>query len=185
MNALNQFEIEILDFIQSVFKCPFFDFLMPILTRFADSGIGWIVVALVLLCFKKTRKTGAAMAVALVLGLVVGNIILKNVFARIRPYNVNSAVQLLVEKLSDYSFPSGHTRCSFECATAIFLGNKKAGFAAFVFAALIAFSRLYLYVHYPTDVLAGILLGIANGFLAVYIVKKATEYFQNKSKNKD
>lgn len=184
MNALNQFEIRILDWIQQGLKCDFLDFFMPIITRFADSGMGWIVLALVLLCFKKTRKTGVSMAVALIFGLVVGNLVLKNVFARIRPYNVNTDVLLLIERLSDFSFPSGHTRCSFECATVIFANSKRWGAATYVFASLVAFSRLYLYVHYPTDILGGIALGIVSGIISVFIVKKADEYFQNRKLKK-
>ena len=69
----------------------------------------------------------------------------------------------------DYSFPSGHTQASFAAATALFTGNKKAGICAYVLAALIAFSRLYLYVHFPTDVLAGVVIGICCGLLSAYV----------------
>ena len=125
--------------------------------------------------FKKTRKMGLTMGIALLLGFLTGNVFLKNVVARIRPYDLNESVTLLVSRLSDYSIPSGHTLASFEAATAMTLYNKRLGIPALVLATLIALSRLYLYVHYPTDVLAGAALGITFAFLAFFIVKKAEE----------
>lgn len=169
---MNEFEIKILDFIQEHLRCGFLDNIMVLLTRLADDGIVWIVLAISLLCFKQTRKMGITLSLALVLGLVIGNIGLKNLFARVRPYDVNPSVNLLIEKLSDFSFPSGHTRCCFESGMAMFLCDKRFGKVAFVLGGLIGFSRMYLYVHYPTDVLAGALLGLLNGFIAFIIVDK-------------
>ena len=110
------------------------------------------------------------MGVALLCGLIVGNLTLKPLIGRIRPYDLNPGVSLLIDKLHDFSFPSGHTLSSFEGATVLLIRDKRFGIPAMILAAIIALSRLYLYVHYPTDVLAGAVLGITFGILAVSIV---------------
>ena len=180
---MNDFEINILNFIQDTFACPFLDKVMPIITIFGDKGIFWIAVALILIIIKKTRKTGVMMGTALLLGLIIGNVILKNAIARTRPYDVNTAMQaeLLVKALSDFSFPSGHTLASFEAATVLLIRDKRFGIPALVLAVLIALSRLYLYVHYPTDVLAGALLGAFIGIFACYLVDKIYKRFEKKA----
>ena len=181
MNALNQFELGILDWIQSVFQCPFLDVFSPLITKFGDGGIFWIAIAVLLLFFKKTRKTGLMMGSALLMGLLVGNLFLKPVVARIRPYDLNTGVTLLVERLHDFSFPSGHTLASFESATVLMLRDKRMGIPAMVLAVLVALSRLYLYVHYPTDVLAGIVLGVLFAFLSVKLVNWLWVKFSKKN----
>lgn len=172
---MNSFEIGILDFIRETFSTRFLDVFFSTITRFADHGIGWIIVAILLIAFKKTRKMGISMGLALLIGYITGNMFLKNVIGRVRPYDFAGNVDLLVDRLSDFSFPSGHTLCSFEGAFAVFIRNKKWGIAAIVFAFLIALSRLYLYVHYPSDVLVGALMGIAIAYLASFIVDKAAK----------
>lgn len=176
MDALNQFEIGILDFIRENFSCKFLDCFFISITKLSDKGIFWIILAIVLLCFRKTRKTGICLGAALLLGEILGNQILKKIFQRPRPYNVNPDITLVINKLSSFSFPSGHSRCAVECSIAIFANNKKWGIAAIVVAVLTCLSRMYLYVHYPTDVLGGAALGAIDGLLAVFIVKKASEY---------
>ena len=182
---MNEFELKILDFIQNTFKCEFLDMLMPIITRLANSGIFWIALAVLFLLIKRTRKTGLSMAVALILGFIIGNIVLKNVVGRIRPYDVNTDFALLIHTLKDYSFPSGHTLCSFEGAVCIFIRNKKWGVAALVLASLIAFSRLYLYVHYPTDVLAGIILGTLFALAGTFFADKFFEKIENRKQKRN
>lgn len=177
MDALNQFEIGILDFIRDTFSCKFLDYFFVGITRLSDKGIFWIILAIVLLCFKKTRKTGICLGAVLLIGEILGNQILKKIFERPRPYTVNPSVELVIEKLSSFSFPSGHSRCAVECAIAIYANNKKWGIAAIVLAVLTCLSRMYLYVHYPTDVLAGAALGIIDGLFAIFIIKKVGEYF--------
>ncbi len=178
---MNQFELSILDRIQNIFGCKFLDAVMPIITMFGDGGIFWIAIAVILLFFKKTRKTGITMGLSLLLGFLVGNIFLKNVVARIRPYDLNTDFSLLIDKLHDFSFPSGHTLASFEASVSIFLHNKKFGIPALVLAFLIAFSRLYLYVHYPTDVLASIILGTGFAILSFFIINKIYEKYNKKT----
>ena len=163
-------EIGILNWIQTLHN-PVGDVFFPFITKFGDAGIFWIVVAIVLLVIPKTRKTGAIMAAAFLVDVILCNGLLKNLVARVRPFDVNPSVHLLVAKPHDYSFPSGHTALSFAAVTALYLaGEKKVWKPALVLAVLIAISRLYLYMHYPTDVLGGIVIGILCGYLGYKIV---------------
>lgn len=165
-------ELSILDWFQTL-HTPFLDKIMVFITRLGDAGIIWIVLSIVLLLIPKTRKSGVVMVAALVVDVILCNIVLKNLVARTRPYDVNTGVHLLVAKLHDYSFPSGHTAASFASVTALYLaGEKKLWKFALVLACLIAISRLYLYVHYPTDVLGGILFGVISGYLGYRKVLK-------------
>ena len=185
--ALN-FDLPILDWIAANLWNPVLDALMPIVTKLGDAGIFWIACAVVMLIIPKTRKTGMAMALALIMGLLLCNVTLKPLIARIRPYDLQlekfqRVIPLLIEAEHDFSFPSGHTIASFEASVALLLGNKKLGIPAVILAAVIAFSRLYLYVHYPTDVLASVVLGIGLAFLATFLVNKAYACWQAKQKN--
>lgn len=164
-------DFQILDFIQAHMRCRFLDMAMPLITKLGDVGIIWIVLALGLLLFPKTRKVGAAVSAGLVLEALCCNILLKPVVARIRPYEVNLAVQLLIEKPVDFSFPSGHTAAAFATTSALFFSKSRLWIPALVLSVLLAFSRLYLYVHYPTDVLAGALLGILAGWIGSVMIR--------------
>lgn len=178
---MNNFEIGILDFIQKVFKNPFFDFVLPYITRLADDLKYFIALAVVFMIFKKTRKIGLTLLLSLFIGYFVGNLFIKNAVARIRPYDVNTLADVIIHKPSSYSFPSGHSLMAAELATSVFIFNKKLlGWAAIVFAAAIAFSRLYLYVHYPTDVLGGAALGVLIAFLSSLIVKAVYKRIEGK-----
>ena len=164
-------EIKILDMIQNLHTTVGDHFFIGI-TKLGDAGIFWIILTLLFLIIPKMRKTGIIMAAALIMDLLICNVAVKNLAARTRPYEVNTSVQLLVAKLHDYSFPSGHTAASFASVTALYLaGEKKLWKPALVLACLIAASRLYLYVHYPTDVLGGMIFGILAGFAGYWIVK--------------
>ena len=179
------FDLPILDWIAANLQCGFLDFLMPIITLLGDAGIFWIAVSLVLLCIPKYRKAGLGMTIALLIGLVVCNITLKPLVGRMRPYDYQytyfgKSVALLVATPHDYSFPSGHTIASFEAAVALTLRHKKLGAAALVLAVLIAFSRLYLYVHYPTDVLASVVLGTAIAFLGCFLAENLYGFLAKK-----
>lgn len=165
-------EIQILDWIQGL-RTPAGDIFMPVITSLGNAGIIWILLAALLLIIPKTRKTGAVLAIALVLDVVLCNGIIKNLAARMRPYDRNPVVELLIHKPIDYSFPSGHTVASFAAVSALyFAGEKHMWKPVLVLAVLIAFSRLYLYVHYPTDVIGGAVLGILCGYLADKIAGK-------------
>lgn len=129
----------------------------------------WVILGIILLFFRKTRATGAAILLSFIGVYIFGQLVLKNLFSRPRPCHIDQAFSLLVSRPSSSSFPSTHSACSFAAATSIFLNNRKTGAAVFAVAALIAYSRLYLFVHFPTDVLAGIVLGIVMGVAAVRI----------------
>ncbi len=185
MIKMNEFELKVLDFIQEHLRCGFLDKALPIITKLGDAGIFWIIVAIVLLFFKKTRKMGIMTGVALILGLIIGNLTLKPLIARVRPYDMPGVeMDLLIERLSDKSFPSGHTLASFEAATVLLINDKRFGIPAIVLASIIAFSRLYLYVHYPTDVLGGIVLGVLIAFASCFIVNKVQKVYSEKRLSK-
>ena len=165
-------ELRFLDFLQTI-HTPLLDKILAFITSLGNAGIIWIVLAVVLLILPKTRKTGIIVVAALLADLVLCNLILKNLVARVRPYDVNTAIAILIKKPLDFSFPSGHTAVSFAAMTALFLAKmKKAWIAALILAVLIAFSRLYFYVHYPTDVLGGAVVGILSGVIGYAIVEK-------------
>ena len=171
------FDLPILEWIAEYLRCAFLDAVMPIITLLGDGGIFWIAIAVILLFLPKYRKVGLAMGAALLLGVLVCNVTMKPLFARIRPYDFQleysgKEIQLLIAAQHDFSFPSGHTLASFEAATVLAIHNKKLGIPALILACLIAFSRLYLYVHYPTDVLFSVVMGIGFAFLGNYLVKK-------------
>lgn len=175
---IQNFDVLVLNKIQEFFTCDFLDAVMPAITFLGDKGWIWIALAVIMLPFKKTRKTGLMMGVALILGLIFGNGLLKNLFGRIRPYELEGALVTtpLIEKPHDFSFPSGHTLASFEAAAVVLLrchklpGKALTATVVTVLAALIAFSRLYLYVHFPSDILGGIILGVFFGFCGVWII---------------
>ncbi len=130
------------------------------ITKLGDSGAIWLFLSIALLFSKKTRQIGIMSLLALLCSFIINNLVLKNLIARIRPYDVLSGVLLLIEKQSDFSFPSGHTASSFSVAVIIFKELPlNYGIPAILLAVLIGISRLYLGVHYPSDVLCGALFG--------------------------
>lgn len=158
--GFSEIEFHILYFLQEL-HTPWLDRVMVAATGLGEVGWFWILLGVILFCFKKTRRVGLAVLLSLAAGFLIGNLALKNLVARPRPCWIDPGVALLVNNPSDYSFPSGHTLASFESAFSILLVNRRWGLAALCPALLISFSRLYLFVHFPTDVLAGAVLGIA------------------------
>ena len=176
------FDLPILDWIAANLWCPLLDAVMPVITVLGDAGIFWMVIAAALLLFKKTRRVGLGMGIAMLMGLLLCNLTLKPLCQRPRPYNYqfdvfNKLIPLLIEQQHDFSFPSGHTIASFEAAGVIALNNKKWGIPALILACLIAFSRLYLYVHYPTDVLVSVLLGLALAFVGNQLAHRVPDRY--------
>ena len=171
-------EIQILNWLQSL-HTPILDKIMQLITHLGDMGIIWIILTIVMLLIPKTRKSGVIMAAALIVDVILCNVILKNLIARVRPYDVNTAVQVLVAKPKDFSFPSGHTAASFASVSALYLaGEKKMWKPALALAILIAFSRMYLYVHYPTDILGGVIFGSLSAWIGYQCSKKMFNIFQ-------
>lgn len=154
-------------FVNTFFKC---------VTFLGEAGILWIVLGIVLLCFKKTRMSGFVMLVSLLIGFCVNDFVLKNLIARPRPFVTNPEFAEFLKSISmkqpsGFSMPSGHSYVAFNAAMMLALFNKK-GAWAFVLSFLIAFSRIFLCVHYPTDVLVGSILGVLTA-LAVFASYKA------------
>lgn len=173
MEGLNFFDAGIMGFVQANFHNPVTDELFPVITYLGEAGVFWIVLSLVLLFYKKYRHCGAVMLCAMAAGFLIGELLIKNIACRPRPCNeFPEYVAMLIPPPQSFSFPSGHSASSFAAATALFCFFRKWGIAAYILAALIAFSRIFLFVHYPTDVLAGIVLGVAMALLAVLIYRK-------------
>lgn len=154
-----------LDYIQTL-RTDMLDTLMTAVTFLGDAGLFWIIWAVVLCFFPKTRKTGVLMITALAVTFAVSTLGLKNLFERLRPC-IQFQKELFYACPSGFSFPSGHSVSSFAAAGVLFFRHEKGGTAALILAALIAFSRMYLYVHFPSDVLTGSLLGVAAAYLVV------------------
>lgn len=181
---LTQMELTILDGIQAHLRCGVLDAVMPWITLFGEAGIFWILLTLGFLIDPKTRRTGLSMLAALLVDVILCNLCLKPLAARVRPFTYRPELELLVARLSDYSFPSGHTMASFAAAEAMRRTNQRGWIAAMVLSALIGLSRLYLYVHFPTDVLAGAVLGFACGWAGVYFADFVWDFYQKKKKRR-
>lgn len=166
-------EMEILYAIQEM-RNSILDQIFIGITSLGNSGFIWIIIGVAMLLFKKTRRTGIIVLFSLLLGYLIGNMGLKNLIQRSRPCWTDPSVELLIKNPHDYSFPSGHTLHSFAAAFAIYLSHKKAGIISLVLAFFIAFSRLYLFVHYPTDILGGMVLGVSLALFSNYMIKKWT-----------
>ena len=170
MSFIQNIDWDILYWIQNTIKCGFLDFIMPLITKLGSAGAVWLICGVTMLFFPKYRKCGIMLCGGLALSLLVGNLVLKPLIARPRPCWLEDSVKMLVSTPSDYSFPSGHTLASFISATIIFYNSKKLGIGAIILAVLISFSRLYLFVHFPSDVLGGIAIGVILGIVSILIV---------------
>ncbi|MCQ2417234.1 MAG: phosphatase PAP2 family protein [Oscillospiraceae bacterium] len=202
-------EFQFLNWIQDTLRSDIMDVIMPFITKFGDGGIFWIVLTVLMFIPKQTRKYAHVSAIALILCVLGGNVILKNLIARPRPFWLENGnplarigcigdpllrlsahdgttvipegrtlLQLLVKAPMDYAFPSGHTQASFAAAASICMWKKKYGIPALILAALVAFSRMYLYVHYPTDILGGLFFGLTYAFIGLAICNRL---FRNKT----
>lgn len=162
----------ILDWIQSTLRSPFMDNVMSFITRLGDHGTIWILLGIILLLFPKTRRCGFTVLLSLAISSFAANILIKPLISRIRPFYSNPEIALFIPPPSGYSFPSGHSTSSFAAATSVFLCNKAAGIPTLILAFLVAFSRLYLYVHYPSDVITGAILGVVSAILIEKLMAK-------------
>ncbi len=175
IEALTLFEQSILLFIQNNLRVDFLDPIVVFITRLGDTGVAWIALGVVLLFFKKTRRGGLIMLFCLAGAWLVNDFVLKPLIARVRPYDAIDTLTILVKAETSFSFPSGHTNASFASAIALTMVYGRKGAWAYLPATLIALSRLYVGVHYPTDVLGGMIVGTVVGFLVyklfIYIEK--------------
>ena len=165
LEAVTTWDASVITAIYENVHSAFLTMFFRIVTLLGEGGIFWIAVAVILLFFKKTRRSGICIGASLLIGVIVGNGIIKNVVARPRPYDAIAGIESVVSHLSDYSFPSGHSLCCFEAATALAMNRTKWAIPAYVGAVLVAVSRLFLFVHYLTDVICGALLGVLFGVL--------------------
>lgn len=171
------FEVDFLRYIIDNIQNPFLDRLMYIITSLGNAGIFWITLTLVFLLIKPLRREGTVMAAALVLTFVIVNLIIKPIADRARPFEIS---QYILENIhialpTDASFPSGHTSASFAAAFAAFFVRKRTGALLIVIAFLIALSRIYFAVHFPTDVLAGAFIGIVMAYIAYRLYEVYTK----------
>lgn len=174
------FELSFLTWIQNNLVSDTLTPIMKFFTEIGNYAIPWIIIIILLLIFPQTRKFGVIAACALLLDALICNGILKPLIDRPRPFT-QVDITLLIPTPGPHSFPSGHTASSFAVAAAVCFWKKGWGIGALVLAALIAFSRMYFFVHYPTDILGGIVVGVGCAFLAKYIVDKV--YPKNKSES--
>lgn len=174
-------ELDFLTNIQNLHN-PVLDVIMKIFTTLGEAGLLWIAISIVLAIIPKTRKCGFTMMLSMILTLAIGNGILKNVLARMRPcwvYDLSQiGKEMLIKLPKDYSFPSGHTMNGVTASMVILfysVKNKKtilAGIGAVLMAAIIAFSRMYLFVHWPTDIMVGALVGLVDAIISFFVMKK-------------
>lgn len=165
-------EFDILFALQNL-HCSWLNVLMRIFTELGNNGIIWILAGVGCICFKKSRRCGILMLLTMAVCFILGNGLIKNLVARPRPFqSIDREIILLIPPPGEFSFPSGHTLHSFAAAVMIFLHNKKVGVAAIALTALIALSRLYFFVHFPTDVLAGLVLGTLAALLVYRVAQR-------------
>lgn len=145
---------------------PLLDRIMVLITMLGEYGALWVLICLILLARKQTRQAGIACGLALIIFTVGSTFVLKNIFARPRPFTILTDIALLIPPPSGFSFPSGHAGSSFSVSTALFLYHKRLGAIALIIGGLIAISRVYLTVHYFTDILTGAILGVICAFIA-------------------
>lgn len=177
---MQAFEFAILDWIRNTLQCDFLDSVVPVISGWINHGEIWIMLALVLLLIRKTRWIGVSVALALVIDFLCCNIILKPLVARVRPCDVNTAITLLIAQPNDFSFPSGHTAVSFAAAAALKASGCRLWIAACVIAIIMGFTRLYLYVHWPSDVVAGAIVGVFAGFAGHRLSLKLRNLFTSR-----
>ena len=167
---ITQIDYEILVFIEEHLRFDWMTEPLVFISHLGNAGLFWIVLCLSLLISRRTRKMGVCGLLALLISALITNVALKNVVARIRPYEQFADLKLLLERQSDFSFPSGHSSSSFAAACALYWASdrriRKITGIFVGLAAVIAWSRLYVAVHFPTDVICGVLIGILSGWLA-------------------
>lgn len=177
MSTFLSFDDSILLWIQNYLRTDFMNGFWIFITSLGNSGWFWIICGLLLLLFPKTKTLGFLTLFSMLIGLLITNLCLKNFIARPRPYTQIPDLTILIPKPKDWSFPSGHTTASFAFAFAFYLGlpHKKYSIPVFILASFIAFSRLYVGVHYPTDVLGGLVVGTLSAVLARNLYHKRRE----------
>lgn len=171
LKEINKFDNYILCFIKNHVHNKYLDILMPIITSMGNLGAIWIIIASIISLSNTDRLIGYMIVFTLVIGTILGEGIIKNIVRRIRPCNKHNNFSLLISRPLSYSFPSGHTLSSFAASEMLSINYPKYRFIFMAIAFLIALSRIYLYVHYPTDIMAGIILGILCSKLTLMVLQ--------------
>lgn len=166
MELISKIDSVAFDFLESI-SCGILDNFFKIITFTGNGGVIWIGLILGLFVHKRNRKIGVAVMLSFLSVVILNNLVLKEIFDRTRPFVADPNIKLLIDIPSGSSFPSGHSSSSFACAVALFMFDKKWGMFAFGYATLMAISRVYLHVHYATDVIGGMIVGVLVGFVVV------------------
>lgn len=174
-------ESKFLYFLQTNVRSDIIDKIMILVSTLADRGLIFIALSIFMLFMPNMARISYMSLTSLTFNGLITNVILKPLIARTRPFEKYDLITSVLAKLpQDYSFPSGHTSASFAFATSVFLYNRQLGILAYIYAFLVAFSRMYIGVHYPTDIIVGMIIGVAVSVLcnkyAIVIYKKISEF---------
>ena len=172
IDIIQSIDASVLMYIQDVIRLPALTAIMVFFSTIGNLGLLWIALGLVLLFPKHTRRAGFDLLICLAIAYIINDLVIKELVARARPYDTIEGLKILVNPLSSYSFPSGHTNSSFASAMVLTLAFGKKGAWAYIPAAMIAFSRCYVGVHYPSDVLAGMIVGTLVAYGVYMLLKK-------------
>lgn len=165
-------DIEILEYVQTLSGNPVVDGFMVFMSKIGDNGIVWIMLSMILITSKKHRKAGIMALSALVLSTLFGELLLKHLIGRQRPFEDHEMFKALIETSSVYSFPSGHATSSFAVAGTVAWIFRKYSPLLLGAAALVSLSRVYLFVHYPSDIVAGMILGLGCAAIVIQLYKR-------------
>ncbi len=164
-------DFAILDFLQEFLRNPILDNIFCVITWLGNSGMIWICCGMIFLFFKKTRIMGISLLISLTIGFLIGEVWIKPMIGRTRPFYYHEMIELAIAAPESFSFPSGHSWSSFAGAVSIWLYHRRMGIVALILAVCIAFSRIYLYVHFPTDVLVGSICGVITAILVHFVIQ--------------
>ena len=169
---ITKLDFTVLYWIQENIRTEWLDSVCAFLSWAFELGIPWLILGVVLFCFKKTRAAGAMLVVAVVITFFFNELAVKNAVNRERPCTIDTTIPLAVEKPTSFSFPSGHTASCFAAAGVLMFTHKKIGIPLILFAVIMGLSRMYLFVHFPTDVIAGAVMGLLMAWVTVLIFRE-------------
>ena len=178
LDLICSLDAEFILWVSENLRNPILSAIFITITKTGDAGFIFIVVGVLLLCFSRTRKTGAIFLLALSLNFILNDLILKEIFERPRPFQSLEMLSALIPAPPGYSFPSGHTSSAFSCLVTLFFTEKKIAPFALIYAVLMGFSRVYVGVHYPSDVIVGAIVGVVCAYLSVFISKAYKKQFK-------
>ncbi len=172
MGTITSIDFTVLNGIQDTLRCTFLDYVMAFFSYAAQGGIIWIILGAALLCFRKTRAAGVMLLAAILFSWLLGDYVIKPLVQRPRPFRQNPDFVLFIKTPKGYSFPSGHSTVAAAATTVLLATHRRIGLAALFTALLVMFSRLYNYVHFPSDVLCGAVLGVCCALLILFAFRR-------------